>query len=132
MSIYKNGGLFAAGMFFATTGIKVLTSDQAKEVYTKFTAAALRGQKLLMKRFETVRENAEDIYEGAKALNEVLDEGYDCADVTWDEGDMIIEPIKIEKSPAVKSVKKSVSKSTGVKTSKANTKKSSSKKTNKK
>ena len=39
----KNTGLFAAGVLFGTAGIKILTSKDAKNVYTKCTAAVLRG-----------------------------------------------------------------------------------------
>ena len=37
-------GLFAAGVLFGTAGIKVLSSKDAKKVYTETTAAALRAK----------------------------------------------------------------------------------------
>ena len=37
-------GLFAGGVLFGTAGIKVLSSKDAKKVYTHSTAAALRAR----------------------------------------------------------------------------------------
>ena len=45
-------GLFAAGVLFGTAGIKLLSSKDAKKVYT------------------TVQENAGDIYADAQQINE--------------------------------------------------------------
>lgn len=39
---FKKLGLFAAGTLFGTAGIKILTSKDARKVYTEATAAALR------------------------------------------------------------------------------------------
>ena len=66
----KHPGLFAAGVLFGTAGIKALSSKDAKKVYTNCTAAALRAKDCVMKTVSTVQENAEDIYEGAKQINE--------------------------------------------------------------
>lgn len=66
----KHLGLFAAGVLFGTAGIKLLGSKDAKKVYTQTTAAALRVKDSVMKTVTTVRENAEDIYAGAKDINE--------------------------------------------------------------
>lgn len=66
----KNFGLFAAGMLFGTAGIKVLSSKDAKKVYTHTTAAVLRAKDSVMETVTTVRENAEDIYADAKAINQ--------------------------------------------------------------
>ena len=63
-------GLFAAGVLFGTAGIKLLSSKDAKKVYTECTAAVLRAKDCVMKTVTTVQENAEDIYEGAKQINE--------------------------------------------------------------
>lgn len=65
----KNFGLFAAGVLFGTAGIKVLSSKDAKKVYTHTTAAVLRAKDSVMETVTTVRENAEDIYADAKAIN---------------------------------------------------------------
>ena len=66
----KKLGLFAAGVLFGTAGIKVLSSKDAKKVYTHTTAAVLRAKDSVMETVTTVRENAEDIYANAKAINE--------------------------------------------------------------
>ena len=63
-------GLFAAGVLFGTAGIKLLSSKDAKKVYTECTAAVLRAKETVMNTVTTVQENAEDIYEGAKQINE--------------------------------------------------------------
>ena len=54
---WKKTGIFAGGVLFGTAGIKVLSSKDAKKVYTSCTAAF-------------VQENAGDIYAGAKEINE--------------------------------------------------------------
>ena len=66
----KKLGLFAAGLLFGTAGIKVLSSKDAKKVYTHTAAAVLRAKDSVMETVTTVRENAEDIYADAKAINE--------------------------------------------------------------
>lgn len=43
---WKKLGLFAGGVLFGTAGLKILSSDDAKKVYTEATAAALRAQDL--------------------------------------------------------------------------------------
>ena len=69
----KKAGLFAAGVAFGTAGIKVLSSKDAKKVYTGCTAAALRAKDCVMKTATTVQENAEDILAEAKQVNEKRD-----------------------------------------------------------
>ena len=69
----KKGGLFAAGVAVGTAGIKVLSSKDAKKVYTGCTAAALRAKDCVMKTATTVQENAEDILAEAKQVNEKRD-----------------------------------------------------------
>lgn len=72
MSIKFNGkhtGLFAAGVLFGTAGIKILSSKDAKKVYTQCTAAVLRAKKCVMDVVNTAQENAEDIYADAKQIN---------------------------------------------------------------
>lgn len=66
----KKFGLFAAGVLFGTAGIKVLSSKDAKKVYTHTTAAVLRAKDSVMETVTTVRENAEDTYADAKAINQ--------------------------------------------------------------
>lgn len=66
----KKFGLFAAGVLLGTAGIKVLSSKDAKKVYTHTTAAVLRAKDSVMETVTAVWENAEDIYADAKAINQ--------------------------------------------------------------
>ena len=66
----KKLGIFAGGVLFGTAGIKLLSSKDAKKVYTECTAAVLRAKDCVMKTVTTVQENAEDIYAEAKQINE--------------------------------------------------------------
>ena len=67
---WKKVGLFASGTLFGTAGIKALASDDAKKLYTNCTAAVLRAKETVINTVTTVQENAVDIYEGAKQINE--------------------------------------------------------------
>ncbi len=66
----KHMGIFAAGVLFGTAGVKILSSKDAKKVYTHGTAAALRAKDFCMKTAAAVQENAEDIYAEAVQINE--------------------------------------------------------------
>ena len=65
LDVYKR-----QGTLFGTAGVKILASDDAKKVYTQCTAAVLRAKDCVMKTVTTVQENAGDIYEDAKTINE--------------------------------------------------------------
>lgn len=67
---WEKPGLFAAGLAFGTAGLKILSSKDAKKVYTSCTAAALRAKECVMKTATIVQENAEDILSDAKQINE--------------------------------------------------------------
>mgnify|MGYP000395825007 CR=1 FL=1 len=67
---WKASGLFAAGVAFGTAGIKILTSKDAKKLYTNCTAAVLRAKACVMKTASAIQENAEDIYAEAQQINE--------------------------------------------------------------
>ena len=67
---WKKPGLFAAGVAFGTAGIKILTSKDAKKLYTNCTAAVLRAKACVMKTASAIQENAEDIYAEAQQINE--------------------------------------------------------------
>ena len=67
---WKKTGLFAAGVAFGTAGIKILTSKDAKKLYTNCTAAVLRAKECVLKTATKVQENAEDIYAEAQQINE--------------------------------------------------------------
>ena len=65
-------GLFAAGVLFGTAGIKLLSSKDARKVYTNCTAAVLRAKDCVMKTVTIIQENAEDILAEAKQKNDEL------------------------------------------------------------
>lgn len=83
---YKKGGIFAAGVLFGTAGIKALSSKDAKNVYTKVTAAVLRAKDCVLDVVSNIQENAQDIYAGAQQINDDLAaaeaEGQDEAEET--------------------------------------------------
>ena len=66
----KNLGIFAGGVLFGTAGVKLLSSKDAKKVYTHCTAAVLRAKECVMDTVTSVQENAEDILAEAKQINE--------------------------------------------------------------
>ena len=87
----KKIGMFAAGVLFGTAGLKVLGSKDACKVYAHTTAAALRAKDSVMKTVTTARENVEDIYSDAKAINEQRAE---------DEAAAVVEDTSAEESKA--------------------------------
>ena len=66
----KKAGIFAGGILFGTAGLKVLTSKDAKKLYTNTIAAVLRAKACVLKTTSAVQENAEDILAEAKAIND--------------------------------------------------------------
>lgn len=66
----KKTGIFAAGVLFGTAGLKVLSSKDAKKVYTNCTAAVLRAKDCVLNTVSIIQENAEDIYAEAQQINE--------------------------------------------------------------
>ena len=86
----KKTGVFVAGVLFGTAGIKILTSKDAKKLYTQCTAAVLRAKECVMKTVTSVQENAEDIYAEAQQINEerAAQDAELGADVTVEETDI--------------------------------------------
>ena len=70
MGTWGKLGLFAGGLLFGTAGLKILSSKDAKKLYTHTTAAVLRAKECVMKTATTVKENAGDILADAKQINE--------------------------------------------------------------
>ncbi len=66
----KGVGLFALGTLFGLEGIRLLSSKDAKNIYTHCTAGVLRAKDCVMDQVTTLQENCSDIYEEAKAINE--------------------------------------------------------------
>ena len=67
---WKKGGIFAAGVLFGTAGIKLLSSRDARKIYTQGTAAVLRAKECVMNTASVIQENAEDILAEAQQINE--------------------------------------------------------------
>ena len=63
-------GIFAGGVLFGTAGIKILSSKDAKKVYTHCTAAVLRAKDAVVDQVTLLQENCSDIYAEAKQMNE--------------------------------------------------------------
>ncbi len=70
MHKYTRMACFVGGALFGSVGIKLLTSKDAKKIYTHATAAGLRMKDSVMETVTTVQENAGDILAAAKDLNE--------------------------------------------------------------
>lgn len=88
-STWKKIGCFAGGVLFGTAGVKVLSSRDAKKLYTNCTAAVLRAKDCVMKTATTVQENAEDILAEAQQMNEkrVQEEAMQMQeDEAWENG----------------------------------------------
>lgn len=66
----KKTGIFVTGVLFGTAGIKILSSKDAKKVYSHCTAAVLRAKECVMKTVTSIQENVEDIYAEAQQINE--------------------------------------------------------------
>ncbi|MDO4280024.1 MAG: DUF6110 family protein [Peptococcaceae bacterium] len=62
--------LFVGGTVFGSVGFKVLSSREAKDLYTKVTATGLRAKDCVMETVDSVQENVDDIVASAKELNE--------------------------------------------------------------
>jgi hypothetical protein len=67
---WKKIAVFACGALFGSAGIKILSSKDAKKVYTHCTAAALRAKDSVMDQVTILTENCNDIYDAAKKINE--------------------------------------------------------------
>lgn len=62
--------VFAGGVLFGTAGLKILSSREAKQVYTHTAAAVLRGKDYVMENYDKVCEEYSDIIADAKEMNE--------------------------------------------------------------
>ena len=66
----KNFGCMLGCAVLGAVGAKVLSSRDAKKVYTHVTAAALRVKEEVMSTVTCVKENAGDILADARQINE--------------------------------------------------------------
>lgn len=58
------------GFLLGTAGVKILSSEDAKKVYTHVTAAVMRCTDSLIVTANNIKENCQDIAEDAKDINE--------------------------------------------------------------
>ncbi len=86
MNLYKGLALFAGGALFGSAGVKLLSSKDAKKVYTHATAAALRMKDSVMGTVTSVQENAADILASAKEINEQRAQEEEAAEAGSSEG----------------------------------------------
>lgn len=77
---WKKAALFVGGALFGSAGVKLLTSQDAKKVYTHSTAAVLRIKDCVMENVTRVQENCGDILADAKQINETRAVAEDVAD----------------------------------------------------
>lgn len=82
---WKKVGTFAGGVLFGTAGIKILSSKDAKKVYTQCTAAVLRAKDCIMKTTNTIQENCSDIYADAVNVNEERAAAAEAAEIQDEE-----------------------------------------------
>ena len=60
---------FAGGVLFGTAGLKILTSRDARCLYSHVTAAVLRASDSVMETVDAVQEGAADVLADAKEIN---------------------------------------------------------------
>ena len=70
MTVGGKIALFVGGTLFGSAGFKLLSSRDARKVYTHVTAAALRCRDEVMHSVETVQESCSDILADARQINE--------------------------------------------------------------
>ena len=70
MSLGGKAALFIGGTLFGSAGLKILSSRDARKVYTHATAVTLRCRDEVMKHVELVQEGCSDILADAKQINE--------------------------------------------------------------
>ena len=58
------------GFLAGTAGVHILTTKEAKKIYTHITAAAMRGVDDVNRTVTRVKENCEDIAVDARAFND--------------------------------------------------------------
>ena len=58
------------GVLLGSAGVKILSSKDAKKVYTHVTAAVMRGADSVMETATTLKENCGDIKADAKDIND--------------------------------------------------------------
>ncbi len=93
---WKKICLFAGGALAGSAGVAILSSKDAKKVYTHCTAAVLRGKDSVMDTYTTLKENCGDIYADA---NDINDKRYaEKAEKDYNEAKALVEEYESEKA----------------------------------
>lgn len=61
--------IFVYGALFGSAGLKILTSKDARKLYTHLTAAGLRCKQELMRNVDEIQAACSDILADAKQIN---------------------------------------------------------------
>ncbi len=69
MTIGGKIALFLGGALFGSAGLKILSSRDARKVYSHVTAATLRCKDEVMRHVDLVQEGCSDVLAEAKAIN---------------------------------------------------------------
>ena len=69
MTIGGRIALFLGGALFGSAGLKILSSRDARKVYSHVTAATLRCKDEVMRHVDLVQEGCSDVLAEAKAIN---------------------------------------------------------------
>ena len=69
MSLGGKAALFIGGTLFGSAGLKILSSRDARRVYSHAAAITLRCRDEVMKHVELVQEGCSDILADAKQIN---------------------------------------------------------------
>ncbi len=69
MTIGGKIALFLGGALFGSAGLKILSSQDARKVYSHVTAATLRCRDEVMRHVDLVQEGCSDILADAKTIN---------------------------------------------------------------
>ena len=78
---WKHCKWLGAGILLGTYGLRILTSSDAKKLYTQGTAAVLRMKDEVLKDVSLVRENCSDIAADAREMNEERQAAFDAQQI---------------------------------------------------
>ena len=91
----KKTAIFVGGVLFGTAGLRLLSSREARKVYTHTAAAALRMKDAVMETVTGVQEKAADILADAQELNSTCARA-NAPEVISDESGSTEEPLESE------------------------------------
>lgn len=72
-------GILAGGFLLGSYGVKIVSSKDAKKLYTHVTAAVLRMKDEVIKDYTILSENCSDIAAAAKDINDRREEEEEAA-----------------------------------------------------